>query len=170
MPLDLRSASSFFFLSFFPGGPFVPPPSPYFRLRPSPLSRSLSLSPPFRTVYSVCVAHVSHGICYVVHGILAAAAAAAVDRLIRGPVPPLAFSSFGSLDILISPSRPLSSLPRAHTRAKTTIRPQAGARVRLAACGTCVCVHGERVAYHGELSFADLHIDVAGTVRIRYIR
>ena len=156
---------------FFPFLSFLGAPSfrrpPYFRLRPSSLSLSLSLSPPFRTVYSVCVAHVSHGICCVVHGIPAAATATAADRLIRGPVPPLAFSSFGSLDILIFPSL-LSSLPRAHTRAKTTIRPQASARVRLAACGTRVCVHGERVAYHGELSFANLRIDVTGTVQVRY--
>lgn len=105
-------------LSVFSSPSFVPPPS---------LSLSFFLST-FRTVYSVCVAHVSHGICYVVHGISAAAA----DRLIRGPAPPLAFFSFGSLDILISPSRfsriPFTSslIVRAHTRVQ---KPQSGHRL-----------------------------------------
>lgn len=104
MPLDLRSASSFFFPFFsFLGAPsFRRPFSIFVSVLRVPLFLSLSLLLP--NVYSVCVAHVSHGICYVVHGIPAAATAAAADRLIRGPAPPLAFS-FACSDILISPSR-----------------------------------------------------------------
>lgn len=113
----------------------------------------------------MCVAHVSHGICYVVHGIpTAAAAAAAADRLIRGPAP-LAFS-FGCLDILISPSRfsrspsrpPPSSActyacknhnPATHRLVRACVSPRA-ARV----CASASAVN-ER-PYHGALSFADL--------------
>lgn len=165
--------SFFFSFLFFPGGPLVPPPSQYFRLHSSLSFSPFSLLPP--DVYSVCVAHVSHGICYVVHGTPAAAA----DRLIRGPAPPLAFS-FGCLDVLISPrfsrspSRPPSSSAR--TYACKNHNPATDWCIRVSRRVRHVCVYvrvrasrwtSERISRR---AFFRRSACIAGTDEIRYIR
>jgi len=159
LPLDLRPASPF--SSYFFSLLVEPPRFAALSIFSSPVSLSLPLLPPSRPVYIACVAHVSHGICYVVHGtpaaVAAAAATAAADRLIRGPTLPFSRPFFARfLGILIClprfsrfPSCSCSPCLRAH-RARKNRDPATG---RPRACVTRVCGCKERV-YHDALSLA----------------
>jgi len=149
LPLDLRPASPF--SSYFFSLLVEPPRFAALSVFSSLVSFLLcSPLPPPRTVYIACAAHVSHGICYVVHGTPAAAAA---DRLIRGPTlpsPPARSLFARSLGILIClprfsrfPSCSCSPGLRAH-RARKNRDPATG---RPRACVTRVCARkDERIA------------------------